>query len=68
MHTRYRYTQRTIVREGFTEQDTWRKALGDSEPLLAFASYGPLDAPDTMPAGSVRSGSGGPQMRDAFRD
>ena len=60
--------QRTIVRDGFTEQDTWRKALGDSTPLLAFASYGPLDAPDTMPAGSVCFGLGGPQLRDAFRD
>lgn len=64
-----RYTQRTVVRDGFTEQDTWRKALGDSEPLLAFASFGPLDAPDTMPAGSVVFGGlGGAQPRDAFRD
>ena len=51
-----RHTQRTIVRDGFTEQDTWRKALGDSAPLLACASYGPLDAPDVMPAGGMRSG------------
>lgn len=63
-----RYTQRTIVRDGFTEQDTWRKALGDSEPLLAFASFGPLDAPDVMPAGSMCFGLGGVQTRDAFRD
>ena len=63
-----RYAQRTIVRDGFTEQDTWRKALGDAAPLLAFASYGPLDAPDIMPAGSVCFGLGGPQLRDAFRD
>lgn len=63
-----RYTQRTIVRDGFTEQDTWRKALGDSEPLLAFASFGPLDAPDTMPAGGMRSGSLSLNMIPAFRE
>jgi hypothetical protein len=63
-----RYTQRTIVREGFTEQDTWRKALGDSAPLLAFASYGPLDAPDVMPAGGMCSGSLSVNMIPAFRE
>ena len=60
--------QRTIVRDGFTEQDTWRKALGDSAPLLAFASFGPLDAPDVMPAGGMRSGSLSAGVIPAFRE
>ena len=28
----------TCVRRGFSEQDTWREALGLYEPLLAYAA------------------------------
>lgn len=42
----------TLVRRGFTEQDTWRDALGLFEPLLAFADKLPtLDAPEYLPSG-----------------
>lgn len=42
----------TLVRRGFTEQDTWRNALGVFEPLLAFADKLPtLDAPEYLPSG-----------------
>lgn len=46
---------RVQVRGGFTEESIWRDVLGDSEPLPLFVTFGPLDAPDTMPAGSMRS-------------
>lgn len=62
------YTPRILVRDGFTEQDTWRKALGDSAPLLAFASYGPIDAPEVMPAGGMRSNILSSAMIPAFRE
>lgn len=42
----------TCVRRGFTEQDTWRDALGLFEPLLAFADKLPtLDAPELLHSG-----------------
>jgi hypothetical protein len=42
----------TCVRRGYSEQDTWRDALGVFEPLLAYADKLPtLDAPDYLPAG-----------------
>ena len=47
--------KRVQVRRGFTEENVWREALGGAEPLLCFVTYGPLDAPDNMPAGSHRS-------------
>ena len=46
---------RVQVRRGFTEESIWREALGGSEALLCFVTYGPLDAPEQMPAGSMRS-------------
>ena len=46
----------TLVRRGFTEQDTWRDALGLYEPLLAFADKLPtLDAPEYLPSGHTTS-------------
>ena len=44
-------SKRVIVRKGYSEQDVWRGALGDHEPLLSFVTYGPLDAPGMMPVG-----------------
>jgi len=42
----------TLVRQGFTELDTWRKVLGDFEPLLVFAERLPmLDAPEYLASG-----------------
>ena len=39
----------TCVRRGFSEQDTWREALGLFEPLLAYADKLPtLDAPEHL--------------------
>ena len=44
-----------LMREGFTEQDTWRLALGPNEPLLVWSDEIPtLDAPDWIPAGAMR--------------
>jgi hypothetical protein len=34
---------RALVRLEFSEESIWRKALGDAEPLLCFATYGHLD-------------------------
>ena len=49
-------TRRVIVRFGFTECDTWRAALGPNEPLLYHAAVsGSLDAPENLPAGSMRA-------------
>lgn len=45
-----------IVRHGFSECDVWRKAMGQTAPLLAVADSGYcLDAPDNMPAGAMRA-------------
>lgn len=52
-----RLTRRAQVRYGFTEQDTYRDALGGAEPLHVFVTDGPLDAPGWMPAGSTRAPS-----------
>ena len=49
------YSGRVQVRRGFREEDIWRDALGGSEPLLCFVTYGPLDAVEQMPAGAMRS-------------
>jgi len=43
------------VRKEFTQESVWRKALGNSEPLLTHADRTDcLDAPDFIPAGSTR--------------
>jgi hypothetical protein len=42
----------SCVRRGYSEQDTWREALGLFEPLLAYADKLPsLDAPEYLPSG-----------------
>ena len=59
--------KRVHVRQGFTEESIWRDALGGAEPLLVFVTYGPLDAPDHMPAGSLRSTNYGPHIATVQR-
>jgi len=50
------YDKPVLVRPGYTEQDVWRAALGNYEPLRAFATLsGDLDAPLVLPAGSTRA-------------
>lgn len=47
---------RHVVRNGYTEDATWREALGPMVPLLLFADYiGALDAPERLPSGGMRS-------------
>ena len=59
----------TLVRRGFSEQDTWRDALGPQEPLHVFSILGQtLDAPELLPAGALRSTQYGPQHLVTFLD
>lgn len=56
------------VRPGYRDEDTWRAALGPSEPLRCFAALEPtLDAPETLPAGAMRSSAYGPHQLAASR-
>lgn len=44
------------VRPEFTEEKTWREALGPDAPLLCYSDEIPtLDAPEWIPAGSMRA-------------
>lgn len=57
-----------LVRQGFTDQDTWRETLGNLEPLHCFALLGEcIDAPNVIPAGGMRSGQYGQFQIPAFR-
>ena len=54
-------TRVVLVRDGFTEIDIWRGALGPFVPLHACSMAGGfLDAPEWLPAGATRSTSHGP--------
>ena len=45
--------KQVLVRAGYSEEATWREALGRREPLLVFSiESGPLDAPTVLPGGS----------------
>lgn len=56
------------VRPGYTDEDVWRSALGPSEPLFVCAALEPhLDAPEILPAGSMRSTKYGPRVSPAWR-
>ena len=48
-------TRRAVVRTPFAEDGVWRESLGGSVPLFVFVTDGPIDAPDWMPAGSMKS-------------
>lgn len=65
-HTTYTNPHGVLVRKGFTEQDVWRDALGQFEPLLVFATpENQMDAPTYSPAGAMESsryGKGGHQL------
>jgi hypothetical protein len=64
------YTSQTRlahVRRGFTEEDVWRDALGNAEPLRVFVTDGALDAPEHLPAGSMRSMKHGPYAESLLR-
>ena len=52
--------QRALVRFPFAEDAIWRPALGQFEPLLAAATFGPIDAPENLPAGAMRASVRGP--------
>lgn len=45
-------SHRIGCRAGFSEQETWRDALGPAEPLLVFATFGCLDATNWIPTGA----------------
>jgi len=60
-------SQRAVVRMDYSEQAIWRAALGNSEPLLCHATYGPIDARDVMPAGSMVSCKLGSRGSVTFR-
>ena len=43
------------ARDGFSEQDIWRDALGPFDPLHVVGhKSGALDAPDWLPLGATR--------------
>lgn len=45
-----------VVKSDWSECAVWRKALGNSEPLLAMAVAGEcMDAPEYLPGGSMRA-------------
>lgn len=57
-----------IVRQGYTEQDVWREVLGQSEPLHCFSIVGGIiDAPNVIPAGSMKSSPHGCFLTPSFR-
>lgn len=43
---------RVGCRAGYSEESVWREALGGTEPLLAFATFGCLDATNWIPTGA----------------
>jgi hypothetical protein len=49
-------TRFASVRCAFSEEATWREALGGAEPLRVFVIDGPIDAPMYLPAGYMRAG------------
>lgn len=58
--------RRTGVRQGFSEWDDWHEVL-PGHSLLACATYCGPDAPDTIPAGYMRSSQYGPLQRVVMR-
>jgi hypothetical protein len=59
----------TLVRQGFTDQDTWRETLGNLEPLHCFSLLGGcIDAPNVIPSGGMKSGKHGVFQIPSFRD
>jgi len=53
---KHHFTTRHLVRQGYSQKDTWRAALGPAAPLLVFADeLGSIDAPERLPSGGMRS-------------
>lgn len=46
---------RVLVRYGFSDENIWRDALGNTAQLFVCSIDGPLDAPEHMPAGAMKS-------------
>lgn len=57
---------RVVVRYGFSQFDVFRGVVGGL-PLLAQAIDGPLDAPESIPAGSMRAYKSGPYKTSVCR-
>ena len=67
MYTRH-LSHNVGVRAEYSEESVWRDALGRAEPLLVCASREPhLDAPEILPAGSMRATKYGPRVSPAWR-
>jgi hypothetical protein len=59
--------RRVNVRKDYSAESVWRSVL--SEPLHVASIDGPLDAPDNMPAGAMRStASATPQQAVVVRE
>lgn len=68
MTTTYATPSRTLVRTSHAEDGTWR-AVFPMIGLALFVTLGEsLDAPEIMPAGSMRADPYGPTLRTAFRE
>lgn len=48
-------TKFASVRCAFSEEATWREAVGGAEPLRVFVVDGPMDAPMHIPAGYMKA-------------
>ena len=68
MSTTYATPSRTLVRKSHAEDATWREVF----PMIGLALFvtlgESLDAPEIMPAGSMRADPYGPTLRAAFRE
>lgn len=53
LHTQQPYPSPALVRYGYSEFDTWGHAIPGT-PFRSFATFGSLDAPEVMPAGSTK--------------
>lgn len=66
---KHHFTTRHLVRSGYSQESTWREALGPMEPLLVFSDeLGSIDAPERLPSGGMRSCNlGGPVDPGVYR-
>ena len=60
-------TRLAVVRASHSEQSVWRSALGDQASLHVWSADGPLDVPQHLPAGGMRSTPQGPQKLTSQR-
>lgn len=64
----FKTAPRAVVRHDFAECATYRPALPGCVPLFALSIDGPLDAPENMPAGSMRASKYGPFGETFYRN